>query len=97
VRKLGAVCLSRLAGARVARFESVRRALNIVGVEALDKVRAEFSLTALAYNLVGAEIGDGLEIGLQRPQQPDDLDVAMTLGLQPAARPRPVQKRRCKA
>ena len=36
--------------------------------------------------IVGAEIGDGLEVRLQRPQQPDDLDVAMAFGLQPAAR-----------
>ena len=41
--------------------------------------------------IVGAEIGDGLEVRLQRPQQPDDLDVAMAFGLQPAARPHPVE------
>jgi hypothetical protein len=28
---------------------------------------------------------------LQRPQQPDDLDVATTLRLQPTARPHPIQ------
>ena len=36
--------------------------------------------------IVGAEIGDGLEVRLQRPQQPDDLDVAMVFGLEPTAR-----------
>jgi hypothetical protein len=36
--------------------------------------------------IVGAEIGDGLEVRLQRPQQPDDLNVAMAFGLQPPAR-----------
>ncbi len=41
--------------------------------------------------IVGAEIGDGLEVRLQRPQQPDDLDVAMAFGFQPAARPHPVE------
>jgi hypothetical protein len=34
-----------------------------------------------------AEIGDGLEVGLQVPQQPDHLDVAMALGFQAPARP----------
>jgi len=29
------------------------------------------------------EIGDGFEVGLQGSQQPDNLDVAMTFGLQP--------------
>jgi hypothetical protein len=41
--------------------------------------------------VVGAEIGDGLEVRLQRPQQPDDLDVAVAFGFQPAARPHPVE------
>ena len=41
--------------------------------------------------VVGAEIGDGLEVRLQRPQQPDDLDVAMAFGFQPAARPHAVE------
>ena len=41
---------------------------------------------------IGApEIGDGLEVRLQRPQQPDDLDVAMAFGLEPPARPHPVE------
>lgn len=38
-----------------------------------------------------AEIGDGAEIRLQVPQQPDHLDIAMGLGFQPPARPHPVQ------
>jgi hypothetical protein len=38
-----------------------------------------------------AEIGDGLEVGLQVPQQPDDLDVAMGLGFQAPARPDAVE------
>ena len=41
--------------------------------------------------VVAAEIGDGLEVGLQMPQQPDHLDVAVGLGFQPAARAHPVQ------
>ena len=41
--------------------------------------------------IVGAEICDGLEVGLQRPQQPDDLDVAMTFRFQAAARPNSVE------
>ena len=41
--------------------------------------------------IVGAEIGDGLEVWLQRPQQPDDLDVAMAFGFQPPARPHAVE------
>jgi len=40
---------------------------------------------------LSAEIGDGLEVGLQRPQQPDDLDVAMTFRFQAAARPNSVE------
>ena len=32
-----------------------------------------------------------LKSGFKRPQQPDDLDVAMTFGLKPAARPHPVE------
>ena len=35
--------------------------------------------------VVAPEIGDGLEVRLQVPQQPDHLDVAMGLGFQPAA------------
>jgi hypothetical protein len=31
------------------------------------------------------EIGDGLEVGLEMPQQPDDLNIAMRLGFEPAA------------
>jgi hypothetical protein len=31
------------------------------------------------------EISDGLEIGLQVPQQPDDFEVSIGLGFQPAA------------
>jgi hypothetical protein len=38
-----------------------------------------------------AEIGDGPEVRLQRPQQPDDLDVAVAFSLQPAARPNAVE------
>jgi hypothetical protein len=41
--------------------------------------------------IVGSEIGDGLEVRLQRPQQPDDLDVAMAFRFQPAARPNSVE------
>src|SRR5208337_5265512 len=41
--------------------------------------------------IVAPEIGDGLKVRLQAPQQPDDLNVAMTFGLKPAARPNPVQ------
>ncbi len=35
--------------------------------------------------VVAAEVGDGLEVGLQVPQQPDHLDVAVGLGFEPAA------------
>ena len=41
--------------------------------------------------IVAPEIGDGLEVRFQSPQQPDDLDVAATLCLQPTARSHPVQ------
>ena len=41
--------------------------------------------------IVAPEIGDGLEVRFQSPQQPEDLDVAMTLRLQPPARSDPVQ------
>ena len=41
--------------------------------------------------IVAPEIGDRLEVRFQSPQQPDDLDVAMTLRLQPPARSDPVQ------
>ncbi len=41
--------------------------------------------------IVAPEIGDGLEVRLQTPQQPDDLYVAMTFGLKTAARPHPVE------
>ena len=41
--------------------------------------------------IVAPEVGDRLEIWLQGPQQPDDLDVAITLRLQPTARPNTVQ------
>jgi hypothetical protein len=41
--------------------------------------------------IVAPEIGDGLEVRLQAPQQPDDLDVAMTFGLKTAARPHKVE------
>ena len=41
--------------------------------------------------VVAAKVGDGLEVRLQVPQQPDHLDIAVGLGLQPAAGPDPVQ------
>jgi hypothetical protein len=41
--------------------------------------------------IVAPKVGDGLEVRFQSPQQPDDLDVAMTLRLQPPARSDPVQ------
>jgi transposase len=41
--------------------------------------------------VVPAEIGDGLEVRLQVPQQPDDLDIAVGLGFQAPARANSVQ------
>jgi transposase len=41
--------------------------------------------------VVAPEVGDGLEVGLQVPQQPDHLDVAAGLGFQPPAGAHPVQ------
>ena len=41
--------------------------------------------------IVAPEVGDGLEVGLQAAQQPDDLDIALGLPLQPPARPNPVE------
>ena len=40
--------------------------------------------------VVPPEVSDGFEIRLQVPQQPDHLDIAVSLGLQPTARPHPV-------
>jgi hypothetical protein len=42
-------------------------------------------------SIVAPEVGDGLEVRLQRPQKPDDLDVAMAFGLQPPARSHAVE------
>ena len=41
--------------------------------------------------VVAPEVRDGLEVRLQVPQQPDHLDIAVGFGLQPAARPHPVE------
>ena len=41
--------------------------------------------------IAAPKTGDRLEIRFQAAQQPDDLDVAMRLGFQPAARAHPVQ------
>ena len=41
--------------------------------------------------IVAPEIGDGFEVRLQGPQQPDDLNVAVTFSLKTAARPHPVE------
>jgi len=41
--------------------------------------------------VVTPEVRDGLEIRLEVPQQPDYLDIAVGFGLQPTARPYPVQ------
>src|ERR1700729_879627 len=41
--------------------------------------------------IVAPEVGDGLEVGPETAQQPDDLDVAMGFTLQPAALTNPVQ------
>src|SRR3954463_14420526 len=41
--------------------------------------------------VVAAEVSDRLEVRLQMPQQPDHLDVAVALRLQPPARAHPVQ------
>ena len=35
--------------------------------------------------IIAAEVGDGLEIGLQVPQQPDHLDIPVGLGFEPVA------------
>jgi len=40
--------------------------------------------------VVAPKISDGLEVRLQVAQQPDHLDIAVRLGLQPTARPHPV-------
>jgi hypothetical protein len=41
--------------------------------------------------IVAPKVSDGLEVRLQVTQQPDHLDIAVGLGLQPTARPHPVQ------
>ena len=41
--------------------------------------------------VVAAEVGDGLEVWLEVPQQPDGLDIAVRLGFQSPDRPDPVQ------
>ena len=41
--------------------------------------------------IVAAEVGDGFEIRLEVPQQPDSFDIAVRLGFQAPARPEPVQ------
>ena len=41
--------------------------------------------------IVAPKVGDGLEVRLQASEQPDHLDVAVALHLQPTARPHPVQ------
>jgi hypothetical protein len=41
--------------------------------------------------VVTTEVGDGLEVRLEVPQQPDDLDIAVCLGFKAPARPDPVQ------
>jgi hypothetical protein len=41
--------------------------------------------------IVASEVRDCLEVWLEAAQQPDDLDVAATLALQPPARSNPVQ------
>jgi hypothetical protein len=46
---------------------------------------------AEGFAVVAAEIGDGLEVGLQVPQQPTHLDIAMGLSFQPSAGADPVQ------
>ena len=50
---------------------------------------AEHRLESCA--VVAPEIGDGLEVRLQVPQQPDHFEVATGLRLQPPARPHPIQ------
>jgi hypothetical protein len=41
--------------------------------------------------VVAPKISDGLEVRLQVSQQPDHLNIAVRFGLQPTARPYPVQ------
>jgi hypothetical protein len=35
--------------------------------------------------VIAAEVGNGLEVGLEVPQQPDHLDIGVRLGFEPAA------------
>src|SRR5205807_1950639 len=42
-------------------------------------------------SVVAPKVSDRLEVRLQMSQQPDHLDIAMGLSLQPTARPQPVQ------
>jgi len=52
----------------------------------------ELAEDRLERGAVGApEVGDGLEVGFQAPQQPDHLDVAVGLGFQPATGSNTVQ------
>jgi hypothetical protein len=41
--------------------------------------------------VIAPEIGNGFEVGLQVPQQPDRLDIAVGLRLQASAGPNPVE------
>src|SRR5215469_11312247 len=41
--------------------------------------------------VVAPEVGNGLEVWFQVPQQPDHLDIAVGFRLQPSARSHPVQ------
>ena len=41
--------------------------------------------------IVASKVGDGLEVRIQGPHQPDDFNVAMAFHFQPPARPHPVQ------
>ena len=67
-----------------------RQQLAAVQVEASAQ-QYELRNTARNAARLSPEIGDGLEVRFQSPQQPEDLDVAMTLRLQPPARSDPVQ------
>ena len=84
--KLRSLLLTRLDAGSVGRQQ-----LAPVQVEAPAQQYELAERGAKRRAIVAPEIGDGLEGRFQSRQQPDDLDVAMTLRLQPPARSDPVQ------
>ena len=86
--ELGQRCAGEVAILVVDRLDPRAVHCQQLATEQIQLLAEQHELTehwAEGLAVIAAEISDGLEVGLQVTQQPDDLDIAVGLGFQAAA------------